>query len=107
MTEFAIQAVLTALVLGSCAYMAVWGLHNFEITVDTIMQWADRQETFLQKMVSCPICLSVQVSVALGSLHCIMFGIGLWRWAAICLLTCLVALILVRKLKPLDESNHE
>ena len=102
MTQFILEAVLAALLLGPCAYMAVWGMHNFEITVDTIMQWADRQDTFLQKMVSCPVCLSVQASMAMSSITCLAFGIGLWRWAAITLLTCLVSLLLTLKIKPLD-----
>jgi hypothetical protein len=103
MTQFIFEAALAALLLGSCTYMVVWGLHNFDITVDTVMQWADRQDTFLQKMISCPVCLSIQVGVALSSLTCLAFGIGLWRWAATTLLTCLVALVFLRKLKPLDE----
>jgi hypothetical protein len=84
--------------------MAVWGMHNFEITVDTIMAWADRQESFLQKMISCPICFGVQMTLALTSMHCLVFGLGLWSWVSISLLGSLTALLMTR-LDPLTDRK--
>ena len=84
--------------------MAVWGMHNFEITVDTIMAWADRQESFLQKMISCPICFGVQMTLALTSMHCLVFGLGLWSWVSISLLGSLTALVMTR-LDPLTDRK--
>jgi len=104
MTDWILTVLLSSLVLGSMAYMVVWGVHNFELTVDTIMVWADQQESFLQKLISCPVCFSVQVVLALSSLHCLAFGMGLWTWVAITLLACLVALLMGR-LDPLTEKK--
>jgi hypothetical protein len=104
MTDWILTVSLSSLVLGSMAYMVVWGIHNFELTVDTIMVWADRQESFLQKLISCPVCFGVQVVLALSSLHCLAFGMGLWTWVAITLLACLVALFMGR-LDPLTEKK--
>jgi hypothetical protein len=100
------EIIVSSIIIGAMAYMIVWSLHNFELTADTIMPWADRQETFLQKMISCPICLSVQASVALSSLHSLAFGIGLWRWAIICVLSCFMALWLTRSVDPLDKVKE-
>lgn len=97
------EILISSLIIGVMAYTIVWGLHNFELTADTIMPWADKQETFLQKMISCPVCLSVQLSVALSSLHCLAFGLGLWRWAALSVLSCFIALWLVRSPDPLER----
>jgi len=105
MIDVFFSVALSALMVGPMAYMTVWGMHNFELTSDTIMSWADRQETFLQKMISCPLCFTVQVSVALSSLHCIAFGMGLWRWIGITLLSTMFALWLVRVLNPLDPES--
>jgi len=96
MTDWILTVLLSSLVLGSMAYMVVWGMHNFELTLDTIMVWADQQESFLQKLISCPVCLGVQVVLVLSSLHCLAFGMGLWTWVAITLLACLVALLMGR-----------
>jgi high-affinity Fe2+/Pb2+ permease len=101
-----IEMAASAFILGVMAYMFVWGMHNFELTADTIMPWADQQETFLQKMISCPVCFSVQATIALSSLHCLAFEFGLWRWAVICALGCLVALWLIRDLNPLDRVKQ-
>jgi hypothetical protein len=79
-------------------------MHNFEITVDTIMAWADRQESFLQKMISCPICFGVQMTLALTSMHCLVFGLGLWSWVSISLLGSLTALLMTR-LDPLTDRK--
>lgn len=105
MLEMLFTIVLSALVLGSASYMIVWGMHNFELTVNAIMSWADKQESFLQKMISCPVCLGTQVSVALSSLHCLAFSLGLWRWLLITSLTVMFTLLFVNKLKPLDEET--
>lgn len=98
--------MFSSLLIGCMTYMAVWGLHNFELTMDTVMVWADKQETFLQKMISCPVCLGTQTAVALSSLHCIAFKLGLWSWVAITLLSCLTGLFMIRKLDILTESNE-
>lgn len=103
MTLQMIELALSAVLVGAMTYMLVWGLHNFEITADSIMPWADKQETFFQKMISCMSCLSVQLAVALSSLHCLAFGMGLWRWAGITVLSSLVSLWLGRALIPLDR----
>lgn len=105
MLDIFFTEVLSALIIGSITYVVVWGIHNFELTLDTIMAWADRQETFLQKAISCPVCLTTHTSVALSSLHCIAFGIGLWRWIGITLLSTLLALWMVRVLNPLDRES--
>lgn len=102
MLETLLTVVFSSLVLGSVSYMIVWGMHNFEITVNAIMSWADRQDTFLQKMISCPVCFGTQVGVALSSLHCLAFSLGLWRWLLITALTVMFTLLFVNKLKPLD-----
>ena len=104
MTDWIFTVSLSSLVLGFMAYMIVWGVHNFELTVNTIMVWADQQESFLQKLISCSVCFSVQVVLGLSSLHCLVFGMGLWTWVAITLLSCLVTLLMVR-LDPLTEKN--
>lgn len=106
MTLLLVEIVISSLILGLAAYVMVWGLHNFQLTADTIMPWADKQETFLQKMISCPVCLSVQLSVALSSLHCLAFNVGLWRWAIICLISCFTALWLVRSVDPLEKVRE-
>lgn len=105
MLDWLINVVFSALVIGCMTYMVVWGMHNFELTLDTIMAWADQQETFLQKLISCPVCFGTQVAIALSALHCIVFHVGLWSWVTISLSSCLVALILIRKLDPLTESE--
>lgn len=106
MIDVFLNVLFSALLIGPMTYMVVWGLHNFELTADTIMVWADKQETFFQKMISCANCLAVQTAVALSSLHCLAFGLGLWRWIGITLLSTLFALWLVRAINPLDiESN--
>lgn len=102
MIETFLSVAFSAFLLGAVTYVMVWGLHNFELTSDTIMIWADKQETFLQKMISCPVCLTVQLSVATSSLHCLAFGFGLWRWILLTALTCLMALWLVRTRDPLS-----
>lgn len=104
MIDWTLTVILSSLVLGSMSYMAVWGMHNFEITVDTIMMWADRQESFLQKMISCPICFGVQVTLALAAMHCLVFGLGLWSWVAISMLGSLTVLLLNR-LDPLTDRK--
>lgn len=103
MTDHLITVVFSAVVLGCMTYMVVWGMHNFEITVNTIMPWADKQNTFLQKLVSCEMCLSVQASIALTTAHCLVFKLGLWSWIIICILSCLIALFLIRKIQPLNQ----
>ena len=105
MIDWILTAAFSALIVGCMSYMIVWGMHNFEITMDTIMVWADKQETFLQKLVSCPMCFGTQVSLALSAVHCIVFGLGVWSWLTIALCSCLVTLILVRRLDPLTESK--
>lgn len=105
MIEWIFTVALSAISIGSMSYMVVWGMHNFELTVDTIMVWADRQETFLQKMISCPVCLGVQSTIALTSLHCLAFKLGLWTWICVALLGCLVALVLIKKIDPLTDSK--
>lgn len=107
MIDWALVVIASPLILGSMAYMIVWGMHNFDVTSDTIMAWADKQDTFLQKMISCPMCLGTQVSVALTSLHCLAFGLGLWTWTAISILSCLVTLTLLRRVEPLTERKHD
>jgi 4-hydroxy-3-methylbut-2-en-1-yl diphosphate synthase IspG/GcpE len=102
--EWIFIVILSAIIIGSMSYMVVWGMHNFELTVNTIMMWADRQETFLQKMISCPVCLSVQSTIALTSLHCLAFNLGLWTWMCVAILGCLVALALI-KTDPLMNSK--
>lgn len=97
--------MMSAAMLGCMTYMVVWGMHNFELTVDTVMAWADKQETFLQKMISCPVCFGTQVALALSALHCVVFKLGLWSWVAIALSTCLMALWMIRKLDPLAENE--
>jgi hypothetical protein len=104
MIDWTLTVILSSVVLGSMSYMAVWGMHNFEITVDTIMAWADRQESFLQKMISCPICFGVQMTLALTSMHCLVFGLGLWSWVSISLLGSLTALVMTR-LDPLTDRK--
>lgn len=104
MIDWTLTVILSSVVLGSMSYMAVWGMHNFEITVDTIMAWADKQESFLQKMISCPICLGVQMTLALTSMHCLVFGLGLWSWVSISLLGSLTALLMTR-LNPLTDRK--
>jgi|LakMenE18May11ns_1017448.scaffolds.fasta_scaffold9953183_5 hypothetical protein len=104
MIDWTLTVILSSVVLGSMSYMAVWGMHNFEITVDTIMAWADRQESFLQKMISCPICFGVQMTLALTSMHCLVFGLGLWSWVSISLLGSLTALLMTR-LDPLTDRK--
>lgn len=103
--DYLIGVASSSLLLGPMVYMVVWGLHNFDLTVDTIMVWADKQESFLQKMISCSTCLTVQVTLVLTSLHCLAFGLGLWRWVGICLLTSLLALWLLRTITPLDTDT--
>ena len=103
--EYIIGVVSSTILLGPMVYMMVWGLHNFDLTVDTVMVWADKQESFLQKMISCSTCLTVQVTMLLCSGHCLAFGIGLWRWIGICLLTSLLALWLARTITPLDPDR--
>lgn len=98
--------LLSSVALGGVSYMIVWGVHNFEITVNAIMSWADKQESFLQKLISCPLCFGTQVAVATSSLHCLAFSLGLWRWVLITCLTVLCTLLLVHKLKPLDEEHE-
>lgn len=105
MIDWTVTVALSSLVIGTMAYMVVWGLHNFDITVDTIMAWADQQNTFLQKLISCPMCCSVQLAVALTTLHCLTFNLGLWTWVATTLLSCFLALLLVIRLHPLDEPK--
>ena len=105
MIEWTLSVFLSAAMLGAVAYMVVWGLHNFDITVDTIMAWADQQNTFLQKMISCPMCLTVQTSMALSAMHCFAFGMGLWTWVLLSLGSCLMALFLLRKLSLLEEPK--
>ena len=106
MLEWIFTVIMSAAMIGSMTYMVVWAMHNFELTVDTIMAWADQQNTFLQKMISCPVCFGTQVAVALSALHCVVFKLGLWSWISIALLSCLAALILIRKLDVLTESSE-
>jgi len=80
MTIWCIDIMFSGIVLGVVAYGIVWAFHNFEILVDTVMVWADKQETFLQKMISCNVCLTAQVSTALSAVHCLVFDRGLWTW---------------------------
>lgn len=106
MTDWLFSVLLSSAVLGCMAYMTVWGMHNFDITVNSIMVWADQQETFLQKMVSCPMCLTVQASMALSAFHCLAFGRGLWTWVLLSLGSSLVGLFLLRKLDILGEKDE-
>jgi hypothetical protein len=104
MIDWIITVSLSSLFIGFMAYMVVWGMHNFELTVDTIMAWADQQDSFLQKLISCPVCFGVQVVLVLSSIHCLTFNLGLWTWIGITLLACFVALFMVR-LDPLTEKK--
>jgi len=104
MSDWIFIVISSSLLLGSTAYMIVWGVHNFEITADTVMAWADKQESFLQKLISCPMCFSVQTVLVLSSIHCLTFTLGLWTWIIITLLACLVALFAVR-VDPLTEKK--
>ena len=103
--DWTITTVLSALVIGGMTYTLVWGMHNFDITVNTIMSWADKQETFLQTLISCPVCFSVQISLLLSTLQCAVFGLGLWTWVAVSLLSCLASLFLIRAVDPLAERK--
>lgn len=105
MTDWIFLVTTSSLIIGCMAYMVVWGMHNFDLTLDTVMAWADQQETFLQKLVSCPVCFGTQVSVALSSLHCVVFHLGLWTWVCLSLMSCLVALVFIKKLDPLTEEK--
>ena len=81
MTEWCIDVMTSGILLGIVTYAIVWGMHNFDIFVDTVMAWADRQETFLQKAISCEVCLTVHVAMSLSAAHCWIFDRGLWTWA--------------------------
>ena len=105
MIQWCLELLVTGLVLGLTAYAIVWSLHNLSIFVDTVMAWADRQETFLQKMVSCETCLSVQVSMALAAIQCLAFHKGLWTWLVLTAVTYACALAISRKLALLDEPK--
>ena len=105
--DWTVTIVLSALVIGGMTYTIVWGMHNFDITVNTIMSWADKQETFLQTLISCPVCFSVQISLLLSTLQCVVFGLGLWTWAAVSLLSCLASLFLLRAVDPLAERKEK
>jgi len=105
MIEWILTVALSAISIGVMSYMIVWGVHNFELTVNTIMVWADQQETFLQKMISCSVCLAVQSTLALTSLHCLVFKLGLWTWICTTLIACLVALVLIKRINPLADSK--
>ena len=95
--------MFSGILLGVVAYAIVWGLHNFDLFVNTIMLWADKQETFFQKMISCEVCLTVQVSAALAATHCLIFGAGLWSWLMLTGLTFVFGLSLNRKVGSLNE----
>lgn len=105
--SWTINTVLSALIIGGMTYTIVWGMNNFDITVNTIMSWADKQETFLQTLISCPVCFSVHISLLLSTLQCAVFGLGLWTWIAVSLLSCLSSLFLIRVVDPLAERKEK
>jgi hypothetical protein len=100
------EILLSGLVLGLAAYAIVWSLHNLSIFVDTVMAWADRQETFLQRMVSCESCLTVQVSMALAAAQCLAFHRGLWTWLVMTAAIYACAMAVNRKVGLLDEPKE-
>ena len=100
------EILFSGLVLGLATYTVVWSLHNLSIFVDTVMAWADRQETFLQRMVSCEACLMVQVSMALAAAQCLAFHRGLWTWLVMTAAIYAFAMAISRRLNLLDEPKE-
>jgi hypothetical protein len=100
------EILLSGLVLGLAAYAIVWSLHNLSIFVDTVMAWADRQETFLQRMVSCESCLTAQVSMALAAAQCLAFHRGLWTWLVMTSAIYACAMAVSRRFGLLDEVKR-
>ena len=105
MTEWCVDIMFSGILLGVVAYAVVWGLHNLELFANTIMVWADKQETFFQKMISCEPCLTTQVSMALAAIHCMIFGGGLWSWLLLTAVTFVFGLSLNRKAGLLNEQQ--
>lgn len=98
--------LISGLMLGVVAYAVVWSLHNLSIFVDTVMAWADPQETFLQRMVSCESCLTAQVSMALAAAQCLAFHRGLWTWFVMTVAIYACAMAVNRRLGLLDEVKR-
>lgn len=88
--------LLACCLLAGMAYAGVWTLHNIDLTRDTIMPWADKQETFLQKMISCHYCAGFQLLMVLTTTGCVAAKLGLATWLFYLLGAWMVFLIMPR-----------
>ena len=99
-----LNLLLYSIPLSVVAYFLAWTINHASI-FENLITWADSSDTFIKRIIACPICLTYHMSLLVVGIPALLLTWSPGQWLLTWCITCCLSLALYsRKLiKSFDD----